>query len=106
MKLLLCFTLLFFALFFCLFVCGCCQVFVEYSNEVWGLLFPQGAYAQRRGLALGLSSDPSTAQYRFYSQRSVQIFKIVESVIGSSRVLEKVLATWTESPAATGEVRP
>ena len=69
---------------------------------MWNLLFPQGSYAQARGLALGLSTNAYTAQYRFYSQRSVQIFNIFDSVFaGTGRVLVKILSTWTISPSAT-----
>jgi hypothetical protein len=35
-------------------------VYVEYSNEVWGTLFPGGQYAQAQGVTMGLApSDPT-----------------------------------------------
>lgn len=45
-------------------------IYLEYSNEVWNGLFPQGTYAQEQGLLLKLSTNPFTAQIRFYSQCS------------------------------------
>eukprot|EP00899_Mesostigma_viride_P001814 jgi/Mesvir1/11633/Mv00035-RA.3 len=87
------------------------DVYVEYSNEVWAGqsdsgAYPQGGYARRKGLALGLSSDATTAQYRYYSQRSLEIFRMFKAAFqrsdseeasgvgGSNRVL-RVMATWT-----------
>jgi len=81
------------------------KLFIEYSNEVWNLLFDQGKYAQATGLALNLSPDKWTAQYRFYSQRSTEIFAIFDQVFKNSKIqVEKVLSTWTISTAATTEI--
>lgn len=62
------------------------QVFLEHSNEVWNTFFPQGRYAQERGLALQLSDDPAVAQYRYHSQRSTEIFRVWASVWGADAV--------------------
>lgn len=63
------------------------KVYLEYSNEVWNVNFPQTAYAREKGLALGLSQDPDEAMYRFYAQRSVEIFSIWEQVLGKERLV-------------------
>jgi hypothetical protein len=81
------------------------DVYVEYSNEVWNGLFPQAKYASERGLHLNLSTSEHTARYRYYSQRSVEIFAIWEEVFGaSSPRLRKVLSTFTVSASATREI--
>jgi hypothetical protein len=67
------------------------KVYIEYSNEIWNLGFPQAQWAQQQGLALGLSADPNLARYRFYAQRSVEIFAIWETVFGSTDRLVRVL---------------
>lgn len=41
------------------------KVYVEYSNEVWGNLFPGGQYAELQGLAHGLDPDPVQARFCF-----------------------------------------
>jgi hypothetical protein len=58
------------------------RVYLEHSNEVWNTFFAQGKHARERGLALGLSADASVAQYRYHSQRSLEIFDLWESVWG------------------------
>jgi len=74
------------------------KAYIEYSNEVWNAIFSQGPYAQSRGLALGLSSNPFEAQLRFYSMRSVQVFAIFSSVFGGNDRLVKVLASQSVNP--------
>jgi len=70
------------------------KIYVEYSNEIWNYGFEQTRYAEQQGKAMGLSSDNFTAALRFYSQRSVEVFKIWEEVFGAnSNRLEKVLAS-------------
>jgi hypothetical protein len=78
---------------------------VEYSNEVWNGLFDQAKYAENEGLRLNFSTIGGIAKYRFYSHRSVKIFKIWEDVFSSTNVkINKVLSTWTISPSATREI--
>eukprot|EP01041_Mallomonas_annulata_P002765 gene2765-5448_t len=79
------------------------KIYIELSNEVWNNLFSQGTFAENRGIALGLSTDRSLAKYRFYSQRSVEIFNIWYNVFGASASsrLVRVLSTWTISTYAT-----
>ncbi len=69
------------------------KVYVEYSNEVWNAAFQQYHYAKQKGLELGLSTNEFQAAMRYYSQRSVQVFKIFEEVFGGTARLERVLAS-------------
>lgn len=47
------------------------SVYVEYSNEVWGTLFPGGQYAQAQGVQLGLApTDPTQARFCYLGQRT------------------------------------
>lgn len=69
------------------------RVYIEYSNEVWNSIFQQSRYASEQGTKLGLSSDPFEAQLRFYSRRSVEIFRIWEKVFGGTSRLVRVMAS-------------
>ena len=76
------------------------KVFVEYSNELWNGIFEQANYAKAQGLQLGLAADGFTAQLRFGSRRSVQIFRIWEQVFGGTSRLRRIIAaqaanSWT-----------
>ncbi len=75
---------------------------IEYSNEIWNTMFAQHRYAAQQGRARNLDGNDYTAAIRYYSQRSVEVFKIVDQVFGNSarRRVERVLAgqaanTWT-----------
>lgn len=82
------------------------KIYVEYSNEVWNGApdFKQHQYAQIKGLSLGLSNDPFQASLRYYSQRSVEIFKIWESVFGGQDRLVRVLASQYVNPWTAEQV--
>ncbi|EFJ43984.1 hypothetical protein VOLCADRAFT_95837 [Volvox carteri f. nagariensis] len=60
------------------------KVYVEHSNEVWNQLFPQGKFARARGLALNLSTDATTAGYRYHALRTAQIATIFRNVFSSA----------------------
>ena len=75
---------------------------IEYSNEVWNYAFSQTDYAQKQGLALGLDKNGFTAALRYYSQRSVEIFKIWEDVFGGKERIVRILASQAVNPW-TGE---
>ncbi|MFN7023143.1 MAG: hypothetical protein ACK4QP_01180 [Pseudorhizobium sp.] len=64
-------------------------VHVEYSNEVWNLIFDQADYAGKQGLRLGFSSDGFEAQLRYYSYRTTQIIKLWREVFAedASRIV-------------------
>jgi len=82
------------------------RVFVEHSNEVWNPGFPQGRFANARGVELGLSDDPRIAGYRWHAERTIRIADIFRDVFGeadgegeaalprSGRV-KVVLGTWS-----------
>jgi PA14 domain len=80
------------------------QATIEYSNETWNTMFTQTNYVAEKGLALGLDDNGYTAGLRYYSERSIEIFKIWEDVFGDSsdQRLVKVLAGHAANPW-TGE---
>ncbi len=67
------------------------KVYIEHSNEVWNRGFPQSAYAEQRGLSLGLSTNPNLARAYYHSLRSVQIFDIFTSVFAGTERLVRVM---------------
>lgn len=79
------------------------KVYVEYSNECWHPGFEQGRYCAQRGKMLGLSKNGYEAQLRFYAQRSAEVFKLAEGVLGKDRLV-RVLATQPSSVWAVNTV--
>ena len=73
---------------------------VEYSNETWNGIFTQANYVGQQGLARGLDNTIWGAGLRYYSERSVEIFKIWENVFGAStsQRVERVLAGHAANP--------
>ena len=92
------------------------KVYVELSNEVWNTLFQQAKDAQSHGMALKLSNDRYKAGYRYYAQRSSEVFHIWESVFNNTMrvdkwqnkeeelTLVKVLSTFTSLHSTTKEI--
>jgi hypothetical protein len=76
------------------------KVYVEHSNEVWNGIYRQARYAQERGLALGLSSNPFEAQMRYHSLRSAQVFRIFSEVFPPERLV-RVLGSFAANPSLT-----
>lgn len=68
---------------------------IEYSNETWNTIFTQGNHVIDMGLKLGLDTHAHRAGYRYYSQRSVEMFKIWEQVFGGKQRLVRILSGWT-----------
>ena len=73
---------------------------IEYSNEVWNTGFAQNGWASQQSDAQGLQK-PSGMPSQFYAKRAVQIFKLMQSVYGSTDAhrLVRVLAgqaAWTQ----------
>ena len=58
-------------------------IYVEHSNEVWNGIFAQARYASEQGMALGLSENDSEARLYYHARRSVEIFRIWQTVFGS-----------------------
>ncbi len=69
------------------------KTYIEYSNEVWNGQFPQFQYAIDQGVRLKLDSNKWLAGQKFYARRSIEIFKIFESVFNNNDRLVRVLAT-------------
>ena len=71
------------------------KVYIEYTNEAWNGIFTQTEYVKQQGMRLKLDKNKHKAGYKYYSMRSVQIFKIWESVFGSTDNLIRVMGAWT-----------
>ena len=80
------------------------RAYVEYSNEVWNSQFGQAAYAESRGLALGLSSNAFEAQMRFYSKRSVEVFDLWSATFADPSRLVRVMASQAANAWVSGEI--
>ncbi len=80
------------------------KVYIEYSNECWNSIFGQARYCRDKGKELGLSDNDYQAQLRFYSRRSVQIFKIWQEVFGGKDRLVRVLAAQSANPWTSEQV--
>jgi hypothetical protein len=80
------------------------KVYVEYSNECWNSMFGQARYCKDKGKELGLSDNDYQTQLRFYSKRSVEIFKIWEKVFGGKKRLVRVLAAQSANPWTSEQV--
>ncbi len=67
------------------------KAYIEYTNEAWNGVFSQTHYIQQMGFRLGLDKNKQNAGYKFYSKRSVEIFKIWESIFGGHERLVRVM---------------
>ncbi len=67
------------------------KAYIEYTNEAWNGVFSQMHYIQQMGFRLGLDKDKQNAGYKFYSKRSVEIFKIWEGQFGGHDRLVRVM---------------
>lgn len=68
------------------------KVHIEYSNEVWNGGFKQYSWVAARASAAG------TTWYVQYARRSVEVFKIFESVFGGTDRLVRVIASQSGNP--------
>ena len=75
---------------------------IEYSNEVWNWGFQQAGYASQQGLLLYPAEGLETSRHLYYSDRSVQVFDIFETVFGTSNMsrIKRVLAGQRGSTSA------
>lgn len=82
------------------------RVYVEYSNEVWNGQFAQARYALEQGRKRNLGPSDFEAQLRYYSERSVQVFKIWEAVFSGSdrKRLARVMASQSVNPWVSEQV--
>lgn len=74
------------------------KFYLEFSNETWNGGFEQARYCQTKGKELGLSGNDFEAQLRYSSQRSVEIFEIVEKEFGGHDRFVRVLAAQSANP--------
>ncbi len=73
-------------------------VHLEYGNECWNTGFAAGRYCRSEGQRLGLSTDPFEAQLRFYSQRSVALFRVFAQELAGSHRFVRVLSAQNANP--------
>ena len=73
------------------------KVYVEWSNETWNTIFDQAKYCKDKGMELKLSTNEYEAQLRYSAQRSLEVFKIFEEVLGKDRLV-RVLAAHGANP--------
>ncbi|HIP95131.1 MAG TPA: hypothetical protein EYH20_07310, partial [Leucothrix sp.] len=73
------------------------KAYIEYSNEVWNPIFIHHDYAIQQGLKEKLDGKKSPAGYKWYSKRSVEVFKIWEDVFGGQEQLIRVLGSWASN---------
>lgn len=67
------------------------KTYIEYSNETWNGIFSQAHYIKDKGKQYQLDANPAIAGYKYYSQRSVEIFKIWERTFGNANKLVRVM---------------
>ncbi|CAA6821389.1 MAG: cellulose-binding domain protein, partial [uncultured Thiotrichaceae bacterium] len=76
------------------------KVYIEYSNETWNGIFTQHAYMKQGSKRLGFT-DEAVPGTKFYSKRSVEIFKIWEQVFGGNQRLIRTMAGLTGTSKLT-----
>jgi hypothetical protein len=74
------------------------KIYVEYSNECWNPQFEQARYCEQNGRAAYPQFTPFEAQLRWYSRRSVEIFKIFATVFGGTSRLVRTLGAQQGNP--------
>ena len=80
------------------------KAYIEYSNEVWNPIFIHHDYAIEKGLAENLDSSKSPAGYKWYSRRSVEVFKIWEKAFGGHEQLVRVLGSWASNQNMSSQI--
>jgi len=80
------------------------KAYIEYSNEVWNPIFIHHDYAIEQGLKAGLDKSKSPAGYKWYSRRSVEVFKIWEEVFGGHEQLIRVMGSWASNQNMSSQV--
>ena len=75
--------------------------YIEYTNEAWNGIFSQAHYIQDRGVHLGLDANRTYAGFKYYSLRSVEMFKIWEKVFGNNSRLVRVMGGMTTNVPMT-----
>lgn len=71
------------------------KAYIEYSNETWNGVFSQTHHMQNMGKRLGLDAHNIYGGLKYYSKRSVEIFKIWEKAFGNNNRLVRVMGGMT-----------
>lgn len=77
------------------------KAYIEYTNEAWNGVFSQMHHIQRMGAQLGLDKNKAYAGYKFFSKRSVEIFKIFEDEFNGHNRLVRVMGGMSTNVALT-----
>lgn len=80
------------------------KAYIEYSNEVWNPIFIHHDYAINKGLEAKLDKSKSPAGYKWYSRRSVEVFKIWEEAFGGHQQLVRVLGSWASNQNMSSQI--
>ena len=80
------------------------KAYIEYSNEVWNPIFIHHDYAIKQGLAAKLDAKKSPAGYKWYSRRSVEVFKIWEDVFDGSEQLVRTMGSWASNQNMSSQI--
>ena len=71
------------------------KAYIEYSNETWNGVFSQTHHMQKMGERLGLDAHTIYRGLKYYSKRSVEIFKIWEKAFEGNNRLVRVMGGMT-----------
>ena len=71
------------------------KAYIEYSNEAWNGVFSQTHHMQNMGKRLGLDANNIYGGFKYYSKRSVEIFKIWETAFEGNNRLVRVMGGMT-----------
>lgn len=77
------------------------QAYIEYTNEAWNGIFTQAHYMINMGQKQRLDANKVYAGYKYYSKRSVEIFKIWEKEFGGIQRFIRVMGGMTTNTALT-----
>ena len=78
------------------------RAYIEYTNEAWNNIFvPQAEHMKQTGYKLKLDKNRNIAGSKYYSLRSVQIFKTFEKVFGGTQRLIRVMGGMTTNTRLT-----
>jgi len=80
------------------------KAYIEYSNEVWNPIFIHHDYAINKGLEADLDDKKSPAGYKWYSKRSVEVFKIWEKAFGGDEQLVRVMGSWASNQNMSSQI--
>lgn len=78
------------------------RIYIEYTNEAWNSVFvPQAEHMKQTGYKLKLDKNRNIAGSKYYSLKSIQVFKIWEKVFGGTQRLVRVMGGMTTNTKLT-----